>query len=114
MPATTYRMVGRPHPNEVATAAPVPVSPQPPTIEETATTQEELTPVPVAAQVEAASTVVETEVVDPTPASASCPTWDATWTKAKLLEAAAILNLPVTVDSTKAQIIAALTAATSS
>lgn len=114
MPATTYRMVGRPHPNEVATAAPAPAPPPQSTIEETATTQEELTPAPVAAQVEAASTVVETEVVDPTPAPASFPTWDATWAKAKLLEVAVILNLPVTVDSTKAQIIAALTAATSS
>ena len=50
-------------------------------------------------------------VPEPAPPVAPVQAWDSTWTKAQLLAAAQAKGLPVTQANTKAEIIAALTAA---
>jgi hypothetical protein len=50
-------------------------------------------------------------VPEPAPPIAPIQAWDSTWTKAQLLAAAQAKGLPVTQANTKAEIIAALTAA---
>ena len=50
-------------------------------------------------------------VPEPAPPVAPVQAWDSTWTKAQLLAAAQVKGLPVTQANTKAEIIAALTAA---
>lgn len=103
MPASVYRMAGRPHYTETPTAAPSPE----PVAEEITALQEKVETTPAEASVET------TQTAEPASASVSYPTWDPSWTKTKLLEVATSLNLTVTIDNTKAQIIAALTEATS-
>jgi hypothetical protein len=110
MPASLYRLVGRQHPVD-----------QPVAVDSSAPVVEAVEPV-VAAQVEQAVEVVEGAVsviendipAEPEPVAPVYPNWDATWTKTKLFGIATDLGLAVTIDSTKAEIIAALTAATRS
>lgn len=109
MPAAVYRMAGRPHHTEVIAAAPSPE----PVAEVITVSQEKVETVTDEANPGLVQTSEQSTVSDPENASMSYPTWDASWTKAKLLEVATALNLPVTIDNTKAQIIAALTEATS-
>ena len=108
MPASVYRLAGRPHhterqvtnvdsspfdaPEQMSTIADVQSSP---TVDSTP---------------EQAANVESAEV---SPSSNQYPTWDPAWTKSQLLEVAAQLGLSVSLVNTKAQIIDALTAATS-
>jgi hypothetical protein len=112
MPASLYRLANKPHHTEaqVSTAA---VTPEPPvqaeTIEEPMNTVSE-------------EPAVEPAIADDPPAASApdsqpepvVPTWDPAWTKTQLLDVATQLGLEVTSANTKAQIIEALTAATSS
>jgi hypothetical protein len=124
MPASLYRLVGRQHPVD----QPVAVDSSAPVVEAVEPVVEAVEPVveavePVAtAQVEQAVEVVEETVsviendipTEPEPVAPVYPNWDATWTKTKLFGIATDLGLAVTIDSTKAEIIAALAAATRS
>ncbi len=110
MPASLYRLVGRQHPVD-----------QPVAVDSSAPVAEAVETV-VAAQIEQAVEVVEDAVsviennvpTEPEPVAPVYPNWDVTWTKTKLLGIATDLGLAVTIDSTKAEIITALTAATRS
>lgn len=74
---------------------------------------------PAAPQVQAEPTAEVVEPVadatpvapEPTPEPVAAPQWEPTWTKSQLLAVAQAKNLSVTSANTKADIIAALTAA---
>jgi hypothetical protein len=116
MPASLYRLAGKPHHTEIRAE----VS-DPQIVEETAP---EVTPVETSDVVAA---ITDEAAIPETPAQespepeeesvqenvAAPPVWEPTWTKTQLLAVAAQLNLPVTMENTKTEIIAALTAATS-
>jgi len=121
MPASLYRLAGKPHPAEVSTAQP---------IQEARAAEESISAVdarPTSAQVNS----VEAEVIEsfeennvivsqetqtpepvPVPEPAVKPTlqatWDASWTKTQLLGVANELGLNVTSTNTKTEILAAL------
>ncbi|NBR00419.1 MAG: hypothetical protein EBT79_02485 [Actinobacteria bacterium] len=111
-----FRALGRPYagkhgrfrnPAPVASASATPE----PEVEASATPEPEVEasepdPEPTLAQV--LGTLVEAE---PEPAPAPTPTWDASWTKAQLIVVAQSKGLSVTSSNTKADILAALTAA---
>ncbi len=110
MPASLYRLANKPHYTEsqVSTNEVVPEpAAQPAIVDE---------PVSVVSEEPA----VEPMVADDPPAisepvaETATPIWDPAWTKAQLLEVATQLGLEVTSANTKAQIVEALTAATSS
>jgi len=104
MPASLYRLVGKPHHAEIEQSQDTVAEPQ----------VHEVTPVesPVVADPEP-TVQDQTSVPSEETSSPVTVTWDPSWTKAKLLEAAASLGLPVTSINTRAEIIEALTAATS-
>ena len=130
MPASLYRLAGRPHHAEVPTvpvaeqvaAEPVvsPVEHAPPVsvIEEPAPevlnvespAHDDTAGINVSLDETAASPDVTS---DESATTTSTVTWDPAWTKAQLLEVALQLNLNVSSANTKNQIIDALTAATS-
>lgn len=126
MPASLYRLAGKPHPTEAnqPVAAPETVVEVQKILETTDVAQTESLPEvenndEIAAQaevssVESTSTDESVESSDGEAAPVQYPTWDASWTKAQLLEVAVQLNLAVTSANTKTQIVEALTAATSS
>jgi len=119
MPASLYRLAGKPHPAEVSTAQPV---------QEARAAEESISAVdarPTSAQVNS----VEAEVIEsfeennaivsqetqapepvPEPAVKTTPqvTWDVGWTKTQLLGVANELGLNVTSTNTKTEILAAL------
>ena len=136
MPASLYRLAGKPHHAEVSSVSPPPVEvkeavqpaaetpavevavPSEPANETIVESTVDAAP-PETYHEEASADVVETpvadEVVEPTASveEPATPSWDPTWTKAQLLEVALQLKLEVTSLNTKTQIIQALTAATS-
>jgi len=119
MPASLYRLAGRPHPAEVSTAQPV---------QEARAAEESISAVdarPTSAQVNSVEAEViesfeennvivsqETQTPEPTPEPTVEPTpqatWDASWTKTQLLVVANELGLNVTSTNTKTEILAAL------
>lgn len=118
MPASLYRLAGRHHPVEQP-AADVESAPVIEVVEQVATSQFEQTIEASTPQLPAEQVVDPTNAVDedpavPEPAAPTYPVWDSSWTKTKLLGIATDLGLAVTIDSTKSEIVAALTAATSS
>jgi hypothetical protein len=142
MPASLYRMVGRPHYTEVPQPeveqpvtqvvtpeiVPEPVLDQPEPTEMLASfaAQVEEPAVDVVEEAQEIPHVVETvdnetttaesepEVEGVVVSAPEVPTWEPTWSKTQLLAVAIQLGLSVTSSSTKNEIIAALTAATSS
>ena len=98
MPASLYRMAGKPHFTELT---------QEQAVDETKPVEDSV------AEVEL------TEVTQQPPdspaesetAASSTPTWDPAWTKTRLLEVALSLGLNVASTNTKVEIIAALEAA---
>lgn len=123
MPASVYRMAGRPHPTEAPVADLAQVVP--PTGELIESSYVETLDSRIDDQLEAAPKTAESDVLAPEPElrvaeeethepePVNYPAWDPGWTKTKLLEVATSLKLGVTVENTKSQIIAALTRATS-
>jgi hypothetical protein len=112
MPASLYRLAGKPHHSEVSSQS------QPQAQDEPAVAS-----LVEQAQVEEPEPVVEREVEDSNdvvnPATQDSvssdkvpavpqPVWEATWTKSQLFEVATSLGLPVTAASTKNEIIALL------
>jgi hypothetical protein len=110
MPASLYRLANKPHYTEHQASATVVAS--------------ELPAQPVAVE-DPVINVIEQPTVEPVISddppvavepvtTTQAPVWDSAWTKAQLLDVATQLGLEVTLANTKAQIIEALTAATSS
>lgn len=115
MPASLYRLVNRPHHSE-PTATPEQKVEQrvEQNVDESLSNQSDTASV---IAIEDESQKIETPVVQsdssdasPKPATQS---WDPTWAKTKLFDFAIQLGLNVTPISTKAEIVSALTAATS-
>jgi len=120
MPASLYRLVGKPHHAEVT---------QPAVVHAEASVQNDAV-VPVVADIVTATSEVESSVndvaIDANAASTdeavadeandavvSYPAWDPNWSKTQLLTVASQLGLNVTSANTKNEIIKALTNATS-
>jgi len=107
MPASLYRLAGRPHPAEVSTAQPV---------QEARAAEGSINAVEaeVIESFEENNAIVsqETQAPEPVPEPAvkTTPqvTWDASWTKTQLLVVANELGLNVTSTNTKTEILAAL------
>lgn len=129
MPASLYRLVGKPHHAEVSENVKAAESVN--VVNEPAVSVNVESPVVVAATtpdalandnvVEAVSAVdsstspvVNSKLTVTETPTASLPTWDPNWSKTQLLAVASKLGLPVTNLSTKTEIIKALTAATAS
>ena len=103
MPASLYRLAGRPHPAEVSTAQPVQEARDP---EGSINAVE----AEVIESFEENNAIVSQETQTPEPAVKTTPqvTWDASWTKTQLLVVANELGLNVTSTNTKTEILAAL------
>jgi hypothetical protein len=99
MPASLYRLAGRPHPAEVSTAQPA--SAQVNSVEAEAIESFEENNAIVLQEIQASEPA---PVVQPTPQA----TWDVGWTKTQLLVVANELGLNVTSTNTKTEILAAL------
>jgi len=115
MPASLYRLAGKPHFAEVSTddqatqeIVEAPVEQAPIEIKELVT--EVVESVPVQTDTTPAPEPIDANVVETAPVVS----WDPTWTKAQLTEAAVSMGLTVSPTSTKADIIALLTAASKS
>lgn len=130
MPASLYRLVGKPHHAEVSESVKaaegvnvvnepaVSVNVESPVVVIAATTPDAMVNNNVAEDVSAVDSstppAVTSELTVAKTPTASLPTWDPNWSKTQLLAVASKLGLPVTNLSTKTEIIKALTAATAS
>lgn len=101
MPASLYRLAGKPHPAEVSTAQPAPAQVNSAEAEVIESFEENN---PIVSQETQAPEPVPEPAVKPTPQA----TWDVGWSKTQLLGVANELGLNVTSTNTKTEIIAAL------
>jgi len=106
MPASIYRMAGRPH----FTEAP-PTNPE--ALETSASGPDAVAVSEEVIQEEVVvDPPVESEKVEEPAALSPMPNWDPSWSKSQLLAVATKLNLEMSITNTKTEIISALTAAT--
>ena len=119
MPASLYRLAGRPHPAEVSTAQPVQEARAAEgsiNAVEAQTASAQVNPVEaeVIESFEENNAIVsqETQTPEPTPEptveSTPQATWDVSWTKTQLLQLANEFGLNVTSTNTKTEILAAI------
>jgi len=102
MASTSFSLTGRQNPSVNAPAPVVEQITEPVAVEQLAELAKQITE-PVVEQI--TEPVVE-QITEPAQS-----TWDASWSRTKLFEAATLLNLKVSVTSSKNDIIAALKAA---
>lgn len=105
-----YRALGRPYSGKNALVRPVQVA-QVGKVETAVAVVPDAPVVVPDAPVDALDQVFDAVLADPEPLPEAAPTgpvWDPSWTKARLVAVAEALGLTVTVENTKAEIIAAL------
>jgi hypothetical protein len=110
MPASIYRMAGRPHFTEVPRV-------EPEALVSSASGPDVVAVVAVSEEVTQKEEVVvdpplESEKAEEPAALSPMPNWDPGWSKSQLLAVATKLNLEMSITNTKTEIISALKAAT--
>ena len=106
MPASLYRMAGRPHFAEAPHTEPEALVSSANGSDVVAVSEE------VIQKEEIVDPPIESEKVDEPATFSPMPNWDPGWSKSQLLAVATKLNLEMSITNTKIEIISALTAAT--